>query len=143
MPEIEQKLDPMTLCRSGPEIDIVIARPEEVQVPAGAGSVSSQIDVRALIDTGSDYCLIRSSLAERLALQKVDEKEFGNSTGVELCDLFMVDVILPGVGSRTTYEVAGASFREQSLEFVLGRNFLMDTTFLYDGVRGTFKITLS
>jgi hypothetical protein len=82
-------------------------------------------------------------LAERLALQKVDEKEFGNSTGVELCDLFMVDVILPGVGSRTTYEVAGASFREQSLEFVLGRNFLMDTTFLYDGVRGTFKITLS
>lgn len=121
----------------GPDLFFSIARPETM---AGVNAKSDVLpDVRAVIDTGAQLCVIRQSLADDLGLQPHDERNFGNSTCVERRPIYLVDLILKD-DVRRKYEAAGCDFHGQSIEFLLGRNFLAHSKLTYDGTVGSYEL---
>jgi hypothetical protein len=67
-----------------------------------------------------------------MALQKVDEKEFGSSTGAKVLPIYVVEIAFPEHDWRRSFEVAGCELAE-SIEFLLGREFLRLGHLTYDG----------
>lgn len=124
----------------GPDVFLTVARPPDVQLPAGLVCKDQQTDVRALIDTGATLCAIRSSLADELGLKPFDEREVGDSSGRQVREIYLVDLIVPKDDWSGRYEVAGCPFGERDMEFVLGRNFLATAQFHYDGGVGSYTL---
>ena len=126
------------LAERGPDIRMTLARPESVATPVDAKR-DRYDDVRAIVDTGADICVIRHAYADDLGLQKHDERQFANSTGCEVRPVYRVDLIFKD-GRRRPYETAGCDFRGQNIEFLLGRNFLAHVRFSYDGPLGGYEL---
>jgi predicted aspartyl protease len=95
----------------------------------------------ALIDTGSQYCLIDEGLVARLKPQWVDRWRIGAPGNPQsLFEVYQIEIEIPGLQIR---EFTGmiAALGSQRLEVVLGRTQLRSCTLTYDGLNGTASLS--
>lgn len=96
----------------------------------------------ALVDTGATIGAIDTVIVERLQLRSIREVALHTTGGVHDATTYLVGVRISGFDVGHV-EVAGTpGLARNGFIVLLGRNFLVGRTFVYDGRVGTFSLDI-
>jgi len=93
-----------------------------------------------LIDTGSQYSGIDSSLLQKLQLVLVESADV-KAFGAKSVSLYQAEIEIPVLGIREFTYVMVADIASKKQLAVLGRAQLKNCNFVYDGVHGTASLS--
>src|SRR6202012_4856847 len=92
----------------------------------------------AMIDTGASDNYLDRDMADRLALPLIDQGEAATPLGTELVNVHLVQIHVIALDKVIFGKFAAVNLRANGIEFdvLLGRTFLQDYVFTYDGTTG-------
>ena len=103
-------------------------------------------DVKAIIDTGAQDCLVKSSFAKKLGLTVIDKQQELNPVGgIMEADFYKVGLIIdtPNYMDTSKYAVLTMGTIEDEdypADMILGGTFLRHCIFNYDGRNRSFEL---
>jgi hypothetical protein len=111
---------------------------------AGFGDLPSPNErgLDAMIDTGASDNYLDRAMADRLALPLIDQDEAATPLGTETVNLYLAQVHVIALNKVIFGKFAVVNLRANRIEFdvLLGRTFLQDYLFTYDGTIGRATI---
>ncbi len=129
--------EPTGLHKGGPWIMVDVTLPDS---PTGQAPTAR---TRAVVDTGADFSGIAKSVVAKLNLQPVSQGPVASMHNVNVVSFYDVQFTIVGSNVNVpTLRVCEIGDFRKGLGMVLGRDFLTRILFIYDGVSGTFSITL-
>ena len=123
-------------------LQIASARPPADANELSPGFVPRTMTVKALLDTGASLNGIDSELAQSLGLAIVDRRFASSGLGSGMTDIYLGDLRIPALESKIGERLFGLSLGGPNSHFqlLLGRPFLQDFIFRYDGLEGEFYL---
>ena len=96
----------------------------------------------ALIDTGASESYIDGALAVQHQLPLIDQDSVGAALGTEIVNIYLAQVHVIALDAVILGRFAAVSLRSNGIEsdVLLGRTFLRDYVFTYDGTTGRVTI---
>lgn len=96
----------------------------------------------ALIDTGAHDSYIDNSLVDELGLPLIDQDTASTALGTERVNIHLGQIYVVALRRLIYGRFAAVNLRENGIEFdvLLGRTFLRDYVFTYDGTTGRAAI---
>lgn len=140
------------LAAAGPVIRISIHVPPALEsTMREAGSpIPPPISGLALVDTGATLCAVNQSSIEALGIQPIDTVSSGSAAGPGICNVYPGRLVLHISGGDMTWDQSrltgvnldglSLSGLDQPLIVLLGRDFLSNFIFHYDGPAGTWTL---
>ena len=133
---------PALLVRHGPSLKINVGYDRNYVAGFGGFPKPDAEHLDALIDTGASDTFIDESLASDLRLPLIDRADVSTARGVERVNIYFGQIRVVAVGGIVIGKFAAVRLRSGGIDVdaVLGRTFLQNYVFLYDGTIG--KATL-
>lgn len=136
---------PMGLTQTGPmvQVQIEVSTALSKRLLAEHAPVSQPETGNALVDTGATFSAIDVSIAKRLNLEPIGTATTGTAAGKQTVAVFALKISIPG--ARIAVEdghVLGVDLDGTGVIALLGRSFLQNVIFIYDGPSGEFTIAL-
>jgi hypothetical protein len=106
-------------------------------------------DLKAIVDTGAQDCLIKKSLAAKLGLHSVDKfKVLNPEGGIIDSDYFKLGLIVDTENYMDTSKyivIKMGALEEEGFpaDMILGGTFLRHARFSYDGTMRTFEVQIA
>ena len=103
-------------------------------------------DVKAIIDTGAEDCLVKNSFAKKLGLAVIDkQQELNPVDGITEAELYKVGLIVDTQNYMDTSKYAVLTMgtiedEDYPADMILGGTFLRHCTFNYDGRNKAFEL---
>ena len=96
----------------------------------------------ALIDTGASDNYLDRALTDAMALPLIDQDEISSPLGKQVVNLHLAQFHIIALKKVISTKVASVNLRANGIEFdvLLGRTFLQDYVFTYDGTTGRAAI---
>jgi hypothetical protein len=113
-------------------------------VPQGAPLIPPQL-VPALIDTGAQQSMIDEALAVQLALPLVNQQPVAGVGGQHVANVYLAHIFIPSLGGQGQFGAfMGAHLQAggQLHRALIGRTLLRNTLLIYDGERGSVRISI-
>ena len=134
----DQKLSPgEALVQLGPTIGVLVGQPP---VPTGKKKRKPTLtQVLGLIDTGASTSCIDQAFAQSLGLTIIDERDAYGIGGKKKHPVFLALVQSPELKMQRIGEFTGVDM-PGGHKVLLGREFLLDMVFIYDGNMGIVTI---
>jgi hypothetical protein len=128
------------LSSDSPIVDVHIAVESALEqaLRRHATAVPSPFPVRALLDTGSTGCCIRTGTASRLGIGPIGTTHIVTGSRVEVALVYLLRVILPG-DHEFEFKFAEIPMPASTLECLLGQEFLTRGTFTQNGPLATWS----
>ncbi|WP_409433622.1 retropepsin-like aspartic protease [Litorimonas sp. RW-G-Af-16] len=122
----------LLLRSEGPILDVVIKK----------SKILSGRNFRGLIDTGASVNCIDNMTARKLGLPIIDYKQFQSASGQNLTPVYVGIIDIAEVGIEILGQFYGAELGlgTKSYHCLLGRPFLSNFIFSYDGPDGVFQL---
>ncbi len=134
----DQKVAPAkALVSAGPTINVLVGQPPLPDSPTADHPKLEQ--VIALIDTGASTSCIDEKFATDLGLTIIDEQTAHGIGGPKLHSRFLAFMQIPELLTHTTKNFLGVDLKGRQ-PILLGRDFLYNSIFVYDGVTGIISI---
>jgi hypothetical protein len=97
----------------------------------------------ALVDTGASLTAVDESIASSLGIEPIGQMRLSTPTRSMPGWLYAVQLTCSGVGMPRleVLDVVGCSLQPQGFIALLGRNFLRNALFVYDGEAGVFTLS--
>jgi len=110
--------------------------------PTGALGVKRSKRVSALIDTGASMNMIDNRIAKSLGLLQVDQREVVTAMGATLAPVYYAKLVLELVDVTISGRFFGGNNGGigTSYDMLLGRSFLQDYVFNYNGLIGRCEL---
>ncbi|MCI4347277.1 MAG: retroviral-like aspartic protease family protein, partial [Thermoplasmata archaeon] len=106
-------------------------------------SVPQPVTGVALIDTGATFSAIDQGVAERLGLNPIGVAKTGTASGRRDAPVYAVKFSIHGAMIIVEDgHVLGVDLEGTGMVALLGRSFLQNTLFIYDGIGSEFTIAL-
>lgn len=133
--------DPLSLAIFGPTLRVNIGLDDKFDPDHPIVLPQPRItDVLALLDTGASENHIDDQLAAHLELPVIDETPISGVSGSKIFNVYLAQVVIrfPKQATVVLGSFYGASLSESgfSQRVLLGRRFLRDFEFSYNGVTG-------
>jgi len=135
--------NPALLAYHGPTLAVAVGfdktwRATSLKPPRARG-----FELEALVDTGAQESCIDRLLAAQLGLPVIDRAEVCGVHGQREVDVYMAQIYVPVLNFTEYGKFAGVELKEggHRQHILLGRTFLRNFTFSYDGVNGTFSLS--
>lgn len=129
----------------GPTINVKIGFDIESYFGKKPVSFDSQEEHVALIDTGASESCIDSELAALYNLPVIDRRPYHGINGLNYFNLHLCQIHIPELNFTMHGKFSGVHLSDGGIEnykALLGRDFLKNFKFEYDGYKGNFKITI-
>jgi len=129
------------LRESGALVEVSLSQPDEMaqSIREKGGDPGAAFRAVALIDTGASIAAIDNALAQRLGLVQTGEGSVAGVTGVQTQPIYAAKIEAGGV-TLDPWRVLGSPLSSQGFQVLLGRDFLEQTTLVYDGRAGSFTL---
>jgi len=128
------------LRKAGPLIQVVVSLPVfPGAAQAAAGQQVQPQQVFALIDTGASDSAIDEQLATNLQLPIIDRQTLGGVAGPKVHNVYMGQIEDTNMKRASRGRFAGVTL-QQHFSVILGREFLQNTVFIYDGATGRIQL---
>ena len=133
---------PALLVRHGPLLKIDIGYDRNYVAGFGGFPKPSVEHLDALIDTGASDTFIDEALASELKLPLIDRADVSTARGIERVNIYFGQIRVVAVDGIVIGKFAAVRLRSGGIDVdaVLGRTFLRNYVFLYEGTTG--KATL-
>jgi predicted aspartyl protease len=96
----------------------------------------------ALVDTGATIGALDAVIVERLQLRAIREVALHTAGGVHDATTYMVGVCISGFDAGDVEVASTPGLALNGFIALLGRNFLVGRTFVYNGRAGTFSVDI-
>lgn len=126
---------------NGPQINVYVSNPFSAKFNMPSAKVSKS--TRALIDTGASINSISVSVAQAIGLMQIDERDIIQVSGSTRLPVYQGQVYVPEIEDTILGEFYGGQPGSSSngYQVLLGRPFLENYIFSYDGPKGYFTLT--
>lgn len=127
------------LLAHGPAIPVFVGLPP---VPSSGTAPAPQVQAQqegALIDTGASASCIDEGLAQRLGLTVIDRRQVGGVAGTQLHNVYLALVVIPALNLQNLGPFIGVNLRGLH-KIIVGRDFLVHTVLIYDGLTGSITL---
>ena len=133
------------LVRFGPSLKVDVGFDRKFIVGFGDLPKPGAKGLDALIDTGAQDSYIDGPLVTGLGLPMIDKDAVSTALGTQVVSLHLTQIHVVALGSLIWGQFAALNLRENGIEFdvVLGRTFLQNYLFTYDGTTGRATIAKS
>jgi predicted aspartyl protease len=133
---------PALLVRHGPSLKVDVGYDQNYVAGYGGFPKPDAEHLDALIDTGASDTFIDEALASDLKLPLIDRADVSTVRGVERVNIYLGQMRVVAADGIVIGKFAAVRLRSSGIDVdaVLGRTFLQNYVFLYDGTTG--KATL-
>ena len=94
----------------------------------------------SIIDTGASASCIDEKLAKKLGLTPIDKQKVGGAAGKKLHVIYLGMIYVPTLNTHSKGRFIGVDMDDQQ-PVILGRDFLLNSILIYNGVNGTVSIS--
>lgn len=134
------------LFRNGPCLDVSViglhhGQPGAPSFTAFETPLIGKSPARALIDTGADMNAIDRKLALRVGMAQTGTANVSGMTGSGVVPTYLGRVFIPELDRTVGGEFYSAQLSGRPYRIILGRTFLEDFIFRYDGPDARFYLT--
>src|SRR5256885_8960666 len=136
--------DPNALQQGGPVVAIQVEIPTVLaQALTQAGKpVPQPVSGQALIDTGATLSAVDSQVVTSLGIAPTGLTNVGHAAGADQQPAFPARVVIPAFGLAVDIQSAlGAQIQSQGIIALLGRDFLRQMLFVYNGTLGVLTLS--
>lgn len=129
----------------GPRVQVTITPlQDQLQALAEQGeSAPNPVTGVALIDTGAHSTCFDREAAKQAKLAMVGSAPMASATHAnEIVSVYAGQLSIPGLGEVRTTRAFGANLVPQGLIALIGRDALMSCVLVYNGIDGSFSISL-
>lgn len=121
----------------GPLVDIIIHREPGAEPEEG---VPHLYETRALIDTGASDCCVDYRIVHSLKLRQTNQTRMRVVGTSVLVTVHLGVLEIPAIGFRGIVEFYSSSVTRPKYNALIGRQWLSDYGFHFDGPNGAFHI---
>lgn len=131
------------LAARGPTISVRIGFDPDFSPSVGGLPSIPTRPLPALIDTGASASCVDARLAADLRLPVVERASVAGVHGAGSADLYLAQIHVPSLGVSIAGRFAGARLEAGGQEHraLIGRDFLMYFTMIYNGITGEVRLS--